>query len=89
MRFFVGDNVLERHQKHLYQRLVFGLGCRDVYVALGYAILQFMLIVFWECQLKYSSFGLTWVAGIYLALFALHRLFYLCVSRKILVKCAA
>lgn len=89
MRFFVGYNVLERHQKHLYQRLVFGLGCRDVYVSVGYATLQLTLIVLWECQLKYSAFGLMLVVGIYLALFALHRWSYLCVSRKILIKCVA
>ena len=70
------ENVFERHQKHLYQRLAFELGWRDMSVSLVYAAIQFGLIFLWEWRLKQMDSGILLSAVIYVILFVAHRLIY-------------
>jgi UDP-N-acetylmuramyl pentapeptide phosphotransferase/UDP-N-acetylglucosamine-1-phosphate transferase len=83
IRLWAGENVFERHQKHLYQRLAFELGWRDMSVSIVYAAIQLGLIFLWEWRLKQMDNAFLLSVGIYFILFVVHRLIYRSMGKPI------
>ncbi len=76
------ENIFKKHHRHLYQRMVRGLGWSELLVSSGYALLQGLVIVFWEWKLKFSPFWEMGAMGIVLMLLAVYVVVYRWVARK-------
>ncbi|MFM2195907.1 MAG: hypothetical protein RL092_1507, partial [Bacteroidota bacterium] len=48
LRLWHRENVFERHQAHLYQRLVYELGWSEILVSILYGLIQAALIIVWQ-----------------------------------------
>jgi UDP-GlcNAc:undecaprenyl-phosphate/decaprenyl-phosphate GlcNAc-1-phosphate transferase len=86
LRLWRGDNVFERHQTHLYQRLVYELGWLEVKVSIIYGLIQAVLIVVWRlwlCELSKPLIVVLEVYGcMYLVYFIIWRYLRLVVQRN-------
>lgn len=87
LRLWHRENVFERHQTHLYQRLVYELGWSEILVSILYGLIQAVLIVVWQLWLYRCSNPLIVIFGIYSGLFIIyflvHRNLRLVVQRKL------
>ena len=81
-RLLKRENVFKKHHRHLYQRMVRGLGWHEVLVSIGYAIVQLLVIVCWEGILKTSDNSVMGVVGIVLLLMVSYVLLYRWVVKK-------
>jgi UDP-GlcNAc:undecaprenyl-phosphate GlcNAc-1-phosphate transferase len=70
------ENIFTKHYRHLYQRMVRGLGWSELLVSLGYALLQGLVIGFWEWKLKFSPFWELGAMGIVLMLLTVYLVVY-------------
>lgn len=77
LRLYRRENIFERHEKHLYQKLVLHKFYSPVAVSVGYAIVQFGIIVLWEVLYEIGR-GSEVVLGmilmlLFLAVLLMHR----------------
>lgn len=87
LRLWHRENVFERHQKHLYQRLVYEFGWSEILVSILYGLIQAVLIVVWQlCLYRCTSpliITLFLYSVLYLSYFIVHRYLRLVVGRKL------
>ena len=81
-RLLKRENVFKKHHRHLYQRMVRGLGWHEMLVSIGYAIVQLLVIVCWELILKSSDNRVMGVVGLIMLLLVSYALLYRWVVKK-------